>query len=65
MNIYDVNVDNLQKGLQVQFSHELKTVRFGFESETSDGKYLGVILTMNEQTARDLALALIKATDSI
>lgn len=65
MKAYDVNVDDLPKGLEVQCSAELQTVRFGFESETADGEYAGVILTMSKSTARDLALALLKGVNSI
>ena len=65
MKVYDVNVNELEKPLVVQCSSELQTVRFGFESETSTGEYAGVIMTMNKQTALELAHSLIKAVSQI
>lgn len=65
MKVYDVNVNDLPKGLQVQYSDELKTVRFAFESETDDGEFVGTILTMSGPTARELAFALLDAANRI
>lgn len=65
MKVYDVNTNELPKGIWVQYSEDLQTVRFGFEDKSDDGLYAGVILTMDKQSANNFAYSLLEAASHI